>query len=174
MPAIAIYTIMRTRIPLFNTHVFTLLALGIISVFVAPQAGLSQTVVFSDTFASGGLSTLNPTAASPGTLTATRTAYCIGSSKNATTTTIAAGALTLSTPATSSGYTEAQALFTATPITLNAAGQYIEIYYTFTNTANTFNGTAKDNSQINLGLYNSGGSGPTNGTFLWKIGRAHV
>lgn len=133
----------------------------------------AQTIVFQDTFQSGNLSTLNPTAASPGTLTSTRTAYEIASSKNATATTVAAGALTLSTASTSSGYTEAQALFTATPVTLSVAGEYIEVYYTFTDTANMFNTTtAGDNMQINIGLYNSGGSAPTNGTLLWNAGLA--
>jgi pectin methylesterase-like acyl-CoA thioesterase len=144
--------------------------LGVVSLLVAPLVAMGQTTVFQDTFQSGNLSTLNPTAASPGTLTANRTAYEIASTKNASTTTVVAGALTLSTAATGSGYTEAQALFTTTPVTLSAAGQYIEFYYTFTNTANVFNGTAAANMEVVLGLYNSGGSAPTNGTLLWNGG----
>src|SRR5579863_683462 len=110
-----------------------------LSMLVLPLASTGQTTVFTDNFAN---STLNPTAASPGTLNSTTTAYEIGSSKNATTTTLANNKLTLSTAATTSGFTEAQALFTASPVTLSAAGQYIEIYFTFTDTANVLNGTA--------------------------------
>jgi hypothetical protein len=126
------------------------------------------TNVFIDTFSS---STLNPTATSPGTLNSSTTAYEIASTKNATTTSIAANTLTLATSATTSGYTEAQALFTTTPITLNSAGQYIELYCTFTGTNNVFNGAAGNNTQITLGLFNSGGgNAPTNGTALWNGG----
>jgi hypothetical protein len=143
------------------------------SLFVAffalatPWAAFPQTTVFSDTF---GSSTLNPTPASPGTHTATTTAYEIASAKTATGTTLSSGALTLSTSATSSGFTEAQAIFTTTPITLSTAGQYIEVYFTFTDPANVLNGTAGADTGLYLGLFNSGGSGPTNGTALWSGG----
>ncbi len=68
---------------------------------------------------------------------------------------------------TGSGYCEGQALFTNSPVTLTAPGQYIEVYYVFTDTTTLFNGNAGANEQINIGLYNSGASGPTNGTALW-------
>lgn len=142
-------------------------------ILAAAAAATAQTIVFQDTFQSGNLSTLNPTAASPGTLTSSRTAYEIGSSKNATATSVAAGALTLATGSTGSGYTEGQALFTATPVTLSTPGEYIEVYYTFTDTTDMFNNAvtaAGNNMQINIGLYNSGGSAPTNGTLLWNGG----
>ena len=144
--------------------------LSVFSILAAPLASLGQTTVFQATFTSDALSTPNPTAASPGVLTPTRTAYEIASSRNATATAIAAGSLTFGNFSTSSGYCEAQALFTATPITLTAPGQYIEVYYTFTDTTTLFNGNANDNEQISVGLYNSGGSGPTNGTLLWNSG----
>ena len=144
--------------------------LGGILAFASPLAGFAQTTIFSDSFVNG--STLNPTAASPGTLTANRTAYEIASSKGATATAITSGALTFGNFSTSSGYCEGQALFTASPITLSSAGQYIEVYYTFTATTTLFNGNAGDNEQISIGLYNSGNSAPTNGTLLWNSGLA--
>ena len=167
MPAIAIYTIMRTRISVSKTRVLVLLALGIISSFVAPLAAVGQTTIFNDAFASGGLSTLNPTATSPGILTGTRTAYEIAASKSATASTTASGVMTFGNFNTGSGYCEGQALFTNSPVTLTAPGQYIEVYYVFTDTTTLFNGNAGANEQINIGLYNSGASGPTNGTALW-------
>jgi len=142
----------------------------VISLLAAPLVSTGQTTVFQDTFASGNLSTLNPTATSPGTLTGSRTAYEIASSKGATSTAIAAGSMTFGNFSTSSGYCEAQALFTNSPITLSSAGQYIEVFYTFTDTTTLFNGNANDNEQVSIGLYNSGGSGPTNGTALWNSG----
>ena len=162
MPAIAIYTIMRTRISLLNTRAFALLTLGIISMFVAPLSVMSQTVVFSDNF---GSSTLSPTAVSPGIISANRTAYEIASTKSLTP---AISGNSLSLPlSTSSGYAEAQAQFTTTaPITLNTAGAYIQLYYTFTDSPTMFSGNAGAQEQLIIGLYNSGGSGPTNGTLL--------
>jgi pectin methylesterase-like acyl-CoA thioesterase len=141
--------------------------LAVITLLATPLAALGQTTVFNDTF---GSSTLNPTAATWVAPTATSTVYEIASSKTATGTKISGGALTLSTTATSSGLTEAQAVFTTTPITLSAAGQYIEIYYTFTDTSTVFNGNGANNESLYLGLYYSGGSGPTNGTLLWNGG----
>ncbi len=141
------------------------------SMLAVPLVSRGQiTTVFQDTFPSGALSTLNPTATSPGTLTSARTAYEIASSKSATSTTIASGVMTFGNFSTSSGYCEGQALFTASPITLNSPGEYLEFYYTFTDTTTLFSGNANDNEQVSLGLYNSGGSPPTNGTALWSSG----
>ena len=149
----------------------TLPLIGVISLLAAPFVCTGQIITeFQDSFTSSPLSTLNPTAGSPGTLTSTSTAYEIASSKAATATTIASGVMTFGNFSTTSGYCEGQALFTASPITLNTPGQYIEFYYTFTDTTTLFNGNANDNEQVSLGLYNSGGSGPTNGTALWNGG----
>src|ERR1700722_5722789 len=96
------------------------------ALLATPLAGMGQIVTkFQDNFAS---STLNPTATSPGTVNSSQTAYEIGASKSATSTTISGGAMTYGNFSTSSGYCEGQALFTTTPITLNTTGQYIEIY----------------------------------------------
>jgi len=128
----------------------------------APLAGWSQTTVFSDNFAS---STLSPTAASPGITGTNRTAYEIASTKSITPT-IAGNSLSIPF-STSSAYGEAQALFTTNaPITLTTGGAYIELYYTFTDSPTMFSGNAGAQEQLIIGLYNSGGSGPTNGTLL--------
>jgi len=144
-------------------------SLAVISLLAAPLGAMGQvTTVFQDSFTGGSLSTLNPTAASPGTLTSSQTAYEIAASKNISSgTTIASGVMTIGGFSTASAYGEAQALFTSTPVTLTTPGQYIEVYYVFTDTTTLFNGNAGANEQINIGLYNSGGSGPTNGTLLW-------
>jgi len=148
-------------------------SLAVISLLAAPLAAFGQTTIFSDGFVNG--SSLNPTAASPGTVATNQTAYEIVSAKTATATTIGSGYLTLSTGSTSSGQTEAQALFTTNnPVTLTAAGQYIEVFYTFKDTNNILNGTAGNGTGPFIGLFNSGGSAPTNAAFngnlLWAGG----
>jgi Pectinesterase/Immunoglobulin I-set domain/Bacterial Ig-like domain len=142
----------------------------LIAATLLPLAGWSQTIVFQDNFTGSSKSKLNPTAASPGTLNGTNTAYEIASSKGATGSSITTGAMTIGGFSTTSGYCEAQALFTNTPIALTSAGQYIEAYYVFTDTNDVFNGNCTNNAQLSIGLYNSGGSAPTNGTFLWNGG----
>jgi hypothetical protein len=138
------------------------------ALLTAPLAGMAQiTTKFQDNFTS---STLNPTAISPGTVSSSQTAYEIGSSKNATATTISGGTMTYGNFSSTSAYCEGQALFTTTPITLTTAGQYIEIYFVFTDNTTLFNGTAGANEQVNVGLYNSGGVAPTNGANLWSSG----
>ncbi|HEY1663594.1 MAG TPA: pectinesterase family protein [Verrucomicrobiae bacterium] len=137
----------------------------VISILALPLASIGQiTTEFQDNFTS---STLNPSATSPGTLTASRTAYLIAASKSATSTTIASGVMTYGNFSTSSGYCEGQALFATSPVAITSPGQYIEIYYVFTDTTTLFNGNGGINEQINLGLYNSGGVAPTNGVNLW-------
>ena len=142
--------------------------LAVLAALAAPVAAFGQTTIFSDGFVNS--STLNPTASTLVTPTANRTSYEIACAKNATGSGISSGTFTLSTAATSSGFNEAQALFTTAPITLTSAGQYIELFYTFKCTANVLNGTAGNSSGLYIGLYNSGGSAPTNGTFLWNGG----
>ena len=140
----------------------TLPLLTLVSVLAAPLAVVGQTIVFQDNFAS---STLSPTAASPGIIGTNRTVYEIASTKSITS---AIAGHSLSLPfSTSSAYGEAQAQFTTNaPITLNTSGAYIELYYTFTDSPTMFNGNANAQEQLTIGLYNSGGSGPTNGTLL--------
>jgi hypothetical protein len=61
---------------------------------------------------------------------------------------------------TTSGFVEGQALFAATPVSLDASGDYIEFSLTFTNTTQISGGTS---SFIYIGLYNSGGVAPLAG-----------
>lgn len=121
----------------------------------APLGGMAQTTVFSDNFST---STFNGVS----TPTATSTSYDFLSSKTASQS-IASGDLKMTlTAATTSGFVEAQALFTTTPVTLATVGDYINFTYTFTDTASLLAaGTA---SSIYTGLYNSGGSAPVAGT----------
>jgi len=58
---------------------------------------------------------------------------------------------------------EAQALFPISPY-VNAAGQYIEVYYTFVDRTNICNDFVAIIFKWGIGLFNSGGSAPTNGT----------
>ena len=154
--------------PMKPNPVKGILLIAVISALAIPLVSRGQTTVFQDTFANG--STLNPTSAV--TPTSNKTAYEIASSKTASTTTLTGGLLTLSTNATSSGYTEAQAQFidNADAITLSSAGQYIEVYATFNDTTNLFNGTAGQNEQLVTGLYDSGGTPLTDGANLWAGG----
>jgi hypothetical protein len=103
----------------------------------APLGAMAQTTIFTDTFNHG--STLNGTSTPGGTPTASSTSYDIASTKAANTgPAIASGDLTLKlNAATTSGFLEAQALFTSTPFALNAVGDYINLTYTFTDTGGT-------------------------------------
>ena len=129
--------------------------------FALPLFGQAQTTVFRDTFLT---STIN--SAAPAAPTASATDYAIASSKNATGSSLTAGRLNVYTPATSSGFTEAQARFAASPIALASAGQFIKLTAVFT--ANNIN--LSGNATFNFGLYNSGGVNPVAGGGLANTG----
>jgi uncharacterized repeat protein (TIGR01451 family) len=141
----------------------------LIALLVAAVAPASwATVFFTDNFSNG--STTNLVSNPGGTPTQSFTSYDIASQKNTIPNTnpptngvvIYPGGLNmrLQSP-TTSGWHEAQALFTTNPVTLTAAGDYIDLQIVFTNTAlfptNT-QGTLLigTSSFIALGLYNSG------------------
>lgn len=130
---------------------------------LAPLVGTAQQTVFYDTF---GSSTLNGLSTNSGTPTASSTSYDIVSSKNATTTTIAAGDLSIKTSATSSGSTEAQAVFTTFPVTLQFTNDYIELDYSFIDSTDVLNGLAGNSVGLYCGLFNSGGVPPLSGGLL--------
>jgi fibronectin-binding autotransporter adhesin len=132
-------------------------------------------------------STIN--SASPAAPTSTSTNYDIAASKGATSSGInnGTGDLTVALDAaTTSGFVEAQALFTSTPQALTNTNDAIELNVTFKDTANLLAGGT--GSSIVLGLFNSGnpqsypesglnnsglngtaGSGfATGGTSLWQ------
>jgi autotransporter-associated beta strand protein len=122
----------------------------------APLAATAQTTFFTDNFSNG--STTNQLSVPGGTPTASSTSYDLATSKNTTTCTIGPGLLRCRlSSATSSGYWEAQALFTTNAVGLGVAGDYIDIAIVFTNSQGTLlaaPGTIKD--EIWIGLYNSG------------------
>ncbi|MGI9178080.1 MAG: PEP-CTERM sorting domain-containing protein [Pirellulales bacterium] len=64
-------------------------------------------------------------------------------------------------PATTSGFYEAQAIFTTTPVALAAVNDSITLQYVFTDSANVLTGTGLSNSSaLWTGLYNSASSLP--------------
>jgi hypothetical protein len=138
---------------------------------LASFAALAQQTVFYDSFASSTINGGPTTNMIPGgTPTASYTSYEIASGKNATATTNSPGNLSVITAATSSGNTEAQALFTKYPVTLATVGDYIELEATFTDTTNVLNGLGGNQTGPLMGLYNSGGIPPLAGTLLWNGG----
>jgi autotransporter-associated beta strand protein len=137
-----------------------------------PLAATAQTPVFTDNFVAGG-STFNGVSTPGGSPTASKTSYDFSSSKTAAET-ILTNSATLTTnglffglsAATTSGFIEAQAVFTLTPVALETVGDYLDLTYTFTDNGNLLtSGTGGGiNSAIFVGLYNSGGSVPVSGT----------
>lgn len=125
-----------------------------------PLAVMAQTAVFSDNFSNG--SSFNGTSTPGGTPTASSTSYDFSSSKTGVES-ITPGNLTYGlNGATGSGFIEGQALFTTTPIALQTTGDYVDLTYTFTDTANLLAGGTS--SYIMTGLFNSGGNAPVAGT----------
>jgi hypothetical protein len=125
-------------------------------------SGFAQTTVFSDNFGNG--STLNGASTPGGTPLASSTSYDLASGKSTTASTIAANDFKFTMAGTSSGFTEAQALFSSTPISLLTVGDWIDVSMVFTNTAGILSGVnATANTTLNLGLFNSGGLAPVAG-----------
>ncbi len=120
--------------------------------------------VFSDNFST---STMN--SASPGAPTANSTDYAVLSTKNATGSSIGANDLKLTMPSTTSGFVQAQALFSSSPVVLANTGDYILLTATFTATAGIIGGPGTG-SYLGFGLYNSGGTTPVTGGVLMNSG----
>jgi PEP-CTERM motif len=137
--------------------VIAVLAFGLTS----PMAVMAQTTVFNDTFNSG--STVQ--SATPAAPTANSTAYeWFQQGAAPATPTIAPGDLHLAGRTTSSSISEVEALFTTTPVALTTVGDYIDLTVVFTDTQNIW--PAGTPSTLNIGLFNSGGSLPTQGVRL--------
>jgi len=137
-----------------NTNRFRILValLGVVTPLWI-QAQIPQ--IFTDNFSNG--STTNQVSIPGGTTNASSTSYDIASVKNGLLDSFIQPndlRLTLSTT-TSSGFLEAQALFTTNPFELNASGDYIDIAIVFTNTAGTVLEPTVS-SALWLGLYSSG------------------
>ena len=151
--------------PMKRNHIAVYAAVAACA-FSLPLASMAQpTTVFNDTFASGSTAQ----SASPASPTANSTAYQYFQQGGAPATpTIASGDLHLAGRTTSSSISEVQALFTTTPVTLTTVGDWIDLTVVFTDTQNILVGGVA--SSLNLGLYNSGGSMPTQGVRLDSTG----
>jgi autotransporter-associated beta strand protein len=121
------------------------------ALFLTTAVAWSQTTFFSDNFSNG--STTNKISTPGGTPTASSTSYDFASSKLVLPQLAANFLLCRLSTNTSSGYWEAQALFSTNAIGLNAAGDYLDVAITFTNSQNTlFTGSG---SPVWIGLFNS-------------------
>jgi PEP-CTERM motif len=136
-------------------------SIAIALALTAPLAALAQTTVFNDTFNNG--STVQT--GSPITPTANSTTYdWFQQGGTPATPTIAPGDLHLAGRTTTSSISEAQALFTTSPVTLATIGDYIDLKIVFVDTQNIF--PAGSASTLNVGLFNSGVSAPVQGVRL--------
>jgi autotransporter-associated beta strand protein len=137
-----------------------LIRTGLICILaVAGQCVLAQTLspVFTDNFRNG--STTGTTSIPGGTPTASTTSYNFASTKNATASAITSGTLRLTFAATTSGFAEAQAVFSSTPVRLTSLGDAINFRYTFIDTANVLTSATTWNpssSYLWAGLYDTG------------------
>jgi len=134
---------------------------GIVALIISlPVIASAQQAIFTDVFASG--STTNGLSVPGGTPTQSSTSYDIASSKTATNS-AAAGHLKIGLSGnTGSGFWEIQAVFAASPVSLVNVGDFINLTYTFTNSAGTLLAGGTSSSILN-GLYNSGGTQPVAG-----------
>lgn len=134
-------------------------SITVAALLATPLVSMADTF-FTDDFSNG--STTNASSIPGGTPTASHTSYDIAATKS-TACNIAAHDLTLKlAAATSSGFHEAQALFTTNPVALVNSGDYIDLQVVFTNTGGTLLAGANNKSLIALGLYNSGTGGGAN------------
>jgi len=162
---------MKKKMKISLTMYQRLFAVMGVLMLCVPLGVMAQQIVFSDTFANSTINGGPTTNMIPGgTPTASFTSYEIASGKNATATTNFPGHLQVITAATSSGNTEAQALFTRFPVTLATNGDYIELDVTFVDQPSVLNGLGGNGTGPYIGLYNSGGVAPLAGTLLWNAG----
>jgi hypothetical protein len=136
----------------------TIAAASALALF-SQSASADDPVIFTDNFSNG--STVNQTSTPGGTPTASSTSYDFVSPKAAAST-ITAGDLNSTLPSTSSGFVEAQAIFTSTPLVMAHTGDYVDFVFEFEDTANLAN-TANSGNQLWIGLFNSGGTPPLTG-----------
>lgn len=131
--------------------------LGVLLAAVATVAEASP--IFTDTFTNG--STVGGASVPGGASTASFTSYDVASTKNASASNISGGVLSVGIPATTSGFYEAQAIFTTSPVTLAVINDSVTLRYVFTDSANVLTGTGLTNSSaLWTGLYNSASSLP--------------
>ena len=116
-----------------------------------PVAALAQTTVFHTDFNSDSL---NQASYTP---TSTTTAWNIASTKNATSS-LASGDLALGIPATTSGFVEAQTVFSNSNYQLASTNDSITVTVQFTATNNVLTGGT--GSQLFVGLFQGDGNKP--------------
>lgn len=128
--------------------------------FLTAAAAIAEAApIFTDTFTNG--STVGGASVPGGSPTASFTSYDVASTKNASGSAIAGGVLSIGMPATTSGFYEAQAVFTNTPVALAAVNDSLTLRYVFTASANVLTGTGlTSSSALWTGLYNSASSLP--------------
>jgi pectin methylesterase-like acyl-CoA thioesterase len=111
--------------------------------------------VLADNFSTSTLNSSSPAAPTSGSA-----AYQLFSSKTwSPAPSIAANDLKFGIVATTGGHVEAQGLFSATPIALTNAADYLELTVTFLNSSGLFT----QGGHVGFGLYNSGGTAPIAG-----------
>lgn len=137
-----------------HSHSFLLLSIVTSGLLLTAGRNLAQTTVFSDDFSGSSLNS-----ARPGAPTATSTSYATVSTQPLGISSIGTGHLNLSVPSSGNGY-QIQALFTSSPVTLAAIGDYIQLAVTFTDTGGFLNPT---NGTLCIGMYNTGQVGPIAG-----------
>jgi hypothetical protein len=118
--------------------------------------------VFSDTFGSG--STINSTPTAPTANSASYQNWSQGA--NPANFSIASGALHFEARNTTSVFSEVEAQFASTPVTLATAGDYVNLTLVFTDTLGVMLSGQGGSAQLTLGLYNSGGVLPMQGSRL--------
>jgi hypothetical protein len=133
-----------------------LLAVIVLATLTGSALRTHAATALSDTF---GSSTLN--AVAPAAPTATSTDYAVLSSKSTAGTVIGAGSLKLNIAPTGSGLAEIQSRFSATPLSLAADGDYVELRATFVPTGILY--IPSGNASFNAGLFNSHGTTPVTG-----------
>lgn len=133
----------------------TILALAL------PLASFGDTV-FSDIFENG--STINSTPTAPTSTSASYQNWTQGA--NPANFTIASGALHFEARNTASVFSEVQAQFASSPISLLTVGDSISLQLVFTDTSHVLLAGQNASAQLDIGLYNSGGVLPLTGSRL--------
>ena len=119
-------------------------------------ASATETSIFSSDFSTG------ERVASGGTYDVGD--WTLASTKNITGISYGASAFNFGMAATTSGFVETQNRFTATPVSISAVGEWIQLSVSFTTTATNNNLLAGGtSSSINIGLFDTGGNNPTPG-----------
>ena len=124
------------------------------------QSAFALTTVFSDQFNAGSTLNAAPTAPTP---TSTSYEFGVGTTITGSASSMNTGDLSLNLGSTATVLGEIAAQFAASPITLANVGDFVDLQITWVATSNVFSGISGPSAQVDLGLYNSGGSAPQQG-----------